>query len=205
MKSERLQPWDLRRPPRCPEKTPNIAIVRVVDRRLRDGRVPALQSLGAMAESGGPWPPAADWSWPPTAEAPARCRREMHHRRAVASLHARPRCLGVTGSASGARWPGGPSCRSPCGLVWLEAGHQHSQMGAWLPLIFDHTLALPMRGNALQFYECSLTRVNKSRSEVAVDHASGRRRRLDGSTRRPNGGFGTSSTWPPRSSTTCVV
>ena len=44
MKSERLQPWDLRRPPRCPEKTPISRSARVVDRgsmspeRARDGR-----------------------------------------------------------------------------------------------------------------------------------------------------------------------
>ena len=177
----------------------------IPDRRLRDGRVPVLQSLGAMAESGGPWPPAADWSGPSTAEAPGRCRREMHHRRAVASLHARPRCLGVTGSASVPVGRAVLPAAHPAALCGSRPADQHSQMGGWLPLIFDHTLALPMRGNALQFRECSLTRVNKLRSEIAVDHASGRRRRLDGSTRRPNGGFGTSSTWPPRSSTTCVV
>jgi len=167
---------------------------------------PGAPSLGAMAMSGGPWPPAADSRWPPTSRGSGSllgARSTIGARRSVASCAcALPRRRGV---CIAVRWPGGPSGRSPCSLVSFEAGRQHSQIGGWLPLICDHTLALPMRGNALQFNECWLTRVNKSRSEVAVDHASGRRRRLDESTRRPNGGFGTSSIWPQTSSTTCVV
>ena len=132
-------------------------------------------------------------------------RREMHHRRALLRRFMPVRVASASLGLHRCPLAWRSFRRSPCSLVWLEAGRQHSQIGGWLPLICDHTLALPMRGNALQFCECSLTRVNQPRSEVAVDHASGLRRRLDGSTRRPNGGFGTSSTWPPRSSTTCVV
>ena len=56
--------------------------------------MPVLQSLGAMAESGGPWPPAADWSGPSTAEAPGLSARDAPSaRRRVASCSsALPRC-----------------------------------------------------------------------------------------------------------------
>jgi len=61
------------RPSHCPESTGITRRAGALKRLLRDGRAPALQSLRAMADSGGPRPPAADWTG----------HRQLRHRLAV--------------------------------------------------------------------------------------------------------------------------